>query len=41
MQRYGVHAIWKDVGCKLLDDRCEHRTGRHEEDGCWPSWRAK
>ena len=35
---YGPHAIWKDVGRKLLDDGCQHRTGRHEEDGCWPDW---
>jgi hypothetical protein len=35
---YGPHAVWKDVGQKLLDDGCEHRTGRHEEDGCWPDW---
>ncbi|MDB5610118.1 MAG: hypothetical protein JWP25_7018 [Bradyrhizobium sp.] len=35
---YGPHAIWKDVGWRLLDDGCQVRTGRHEEDGCWPSW---
>lgn len=35
---YGPHAVWKDVGQKLLDDGCKHRTGRHEEDGCWPDW---
>jgi hypothetical protein len=35
---YGPHAVWKDVGQRLLDDGCQHRTGRHEEDGCWPSW---
>jgi hypothetical protein len=33
---YGQHAIWKDVGQRLLDDTCTQRTGRHEEDGCWP-----
>lgn len=33
---YGPHAVWKDVGQKLLDNTCPHRTGRHEEDGCWP-----
>jgi hypothetical protein len=32
------HAVWKDVGQRLLDDGCQHRTGRHEEDGCWPNW---
>jgi hypothetical protein len=35
---YGPHAIWKDVGKRLLDNGCEVRTGRHEEDGCWPAW---
>jgi hypothetical protein len=35
---YGQHAIWKDVGRRLLDDGCQQRTGRHEEDGCWPSF---
>jgi hypothetical protein len=35
---YGPHAVWKDVGQGLLDDGCQHRTGRHEEDGCWPDW---
>jgi hypothetical protein len=35
---YGPHAVWKDVGNRLLDDGCQHRTGRLEEDGCWPDW---
>ena len=35
---YGAHAIWKDVGMKLLDVGCRERTGRLEEDGCWPSF---
>lgn len=35
---YGKHAIWKDVGMKLLDNTCQERTGRYEEDGCWPSF---
>jgi hypothetical protein len=35
---YGPHAVWKDVGNRLLDDGCRQRTGRHEEDGCWPNW---
>jgi hypothetical protein len=35
---YGPHAIWRDVGERLLDDGCRVRTGRHEEDGCWPSF---
>jgi hypothetical protein len=35
---YGPHAVWKDVGQRLLDQTCSNRTGRHEEDGCWPEW---
>ena len=35
---YGPHAVWKDVGQRLLDQTCSNRTGRHEEDGCWPDW---
>lgn len=35
----GPHAVWKDVGQRLLDRTCTNRTGRHEEDGCWPDWR--
>ena len=38
---YGKHAIWKDVGQRLLDDTCAQRTGRHEEDGCWPFYGAQ
>jgi hypothetical protein len=34
----GPQAVWKDVGQRLLDDTCQQRTGRHEEDGCWPSY---
>lgn len=34
----GPQAIWKDVGQRLLDNTCQNRTGRHEEDGCWPSF---
>ena len=34
----GPQAIWKDVGRRLLDDTCQERTGRHEEDGCWPAF---
>jgi len=33
---YGANAVWKDVAQRLLDDTCQQRTGRHEEDGCWP-----
>ncbi|WP_407180432.1 hypothetical protein [Bradyrhizobium sp. STM 3562] len=35
---YGQVAIWRDVGHRLLDNTCTIRTGRHEEDGCWPSY---
>jgi hypothetical protein len=35
---YGPDAAWKDVGQRLLDATCQQRTGRHEEDGCWPSF---
>jgi hypothetical protein len=38
LRYYGPHAIWKDVGHRLLDQTCNNRTGRHEEDGCWPDW---
>jgi hypothetical protein len=34
----GPQAIWKEVGQRLLDDTCQERTGRHEEDGCWPAF---
>jgi hypothetical protein len=33
---YGRDALWKTVGQRLLDNTCTQRTGRHEEDGCWP-----
>jgi hypothetical protein len=33
---YGPLAVWTDVGQRLLDDTCQQRTGRHEEDGWWP-----
>lgn len=35
---YGGNAIWKDVALRLLDNTCQQRTGRHEEDGCWPAF---
>jgi hypothetical protein len=37
---YGGKAIWKDVAQRLLDDTSQQRTGRHEEDGCWPGYEA-
>jgi hypothetical protein len=38
LRLYGRNAIWKDVGQRLLDDTCRQRTGRLEEDGCWPAF---
>jgi hypothetical protein len=35
---YGGNAVWKQVAQRLLDNMCQQRTGRHEEDGCWPSF---
>ena len=35
---YGSDATWKKVAQRLLDDTCQQRTGRYEEDGCWPSF---
>jgi hypothetical protein len=35
---YGASAAWMDVGQRLLNDTCQRRTGRYEEDGCWPSF---
>ena len=35
---YGGSAILKDVAQRLLDNTCQQRTGRHEEDGCWPGF---
>lgn len=35
---YGPDALWKTVGQRLLDNTCSQRTGRHEEDGCWPAF---
>jgi hypothetical protein len=35
---HGPHAVWKDVGQRLLDQTCSNSKGRHEEDGCWPNW---
>ena len=35
---YGGNAAWKDVAQRLLDNTCQQRTGRHEEDGCWPAF---
>jgi hypothetical protein len=35
---YGPDATWRNVGLRLLNNTCSQRTGRHEEDGCWPSY---
>jgi hypothetical protein len=34
----GAQAIWKNAGERLLNETCQQRTGRYEEDGCWPSF---
>ncbi|SIO54250.1 hypothetical protein SAMN05443247_07740 [Bradyrhizobium erythrophlei] len=34
----GGNAVWKDVAQRLLNNTCQQRTGRHEEDGCWPAF---
>ena len=38
IRMYGHQALWRDVAMRLLDNTCQQRTGRHEEDGCWPSF---
>lgn len=38
LRLYGPQAVWKDCAQRLLDDTCQARTGRHEEDGCWPAF---
>lgn len=35
---YGADAVWKEVGQRLLANTCTQRTGRYEEDGCWPTF---
>jgi hypothetical protein len=35
---YCETAVWKDVRQRLLDNTCQQRTGRLEEDGCWPAF---
>ena len=35
---YGGNAACKEVAKRLLDNTCQQRTGRHEEDGCWPAF---
>ncbi|UVO36016.1 hypothetical protein KUL72_32850 [Bradyrhizobium arachidis] len=37
---YGANAVWMDVAQRLLDNTCQQRTGRHEEDGCWPAFES-
>lgn len=36
----GPHATWIDVAQRLLNNGCQQRTGRHEQDGCWPNFIA-
>jgi hypothetical protein len=38
ISKFGADARWRHVGQRLLDEGCELRTGRHEEDGCWPDF---
>jgi hypothetical protein len=35
---YDPGSTWRDVGRHLLERGCQNRTGRHEEDGCWPDY---
>ena len=35
---FGPHEIYKTVAQRLLDDTCRYRTGRLDEDGCWPEF---
>lgn len=39
LRRFDGGSEWKQVALRLLADGCAHRTGRHEEDGCWPDFR--
>lgn len=39
LRRYYGGSLWREVAIRLLADGCAHRTGRHEEDGCWPDLR--
>lgn len=39
LRRYDGGSLWKEVAVRLLADGCALRTGRHEEDGCWPDLR--
>jgi hypothetical protein len=38
MQRFLAYEVWKGAGRKLLDDGCQHRIGKYEDDGYWPGW---
>lgn len=38
---FGAHAVWKDVGGRLLDAGCQQRTGNRDNDGCWPSFNTR
>lgn len=39
LARFDAGSLWKEVAVRLLGDGCTNRTGRHEEDGCWPDFR--
>ncbi|OSJ32569.1 hypothetical protein BSZ19_18640 [Bradyrhizobium japonicum] len=40
LRSYDGGSLWKEVAMRLLADGCQSRTGRHEEDGCWPDFRG-
>ncbi|MGY2938450.1 hypothetical protein ACVWZ6_008052 [Bradyrhizobium sp. GM6.1] len=40
LARYDGGSLWREVAVRLLADGCQQRTGRHEEDGCWPDLRG-
>ncbi|CUT14511.1 hypothetical protein BF49_5591 [Bradyrhizobium sp.] len=40
LARYDPGSLWRAVALRLLGDGCQHWTGRHEEDGCWPDFRS-
>lgn len=40
LKLYDGGSLWKEVAMRVLADGCTSRTGRHEEDGCWPDFRG-
>jgi hypothetical protein len=41
LARYDPGSLWRPVAIRVLADGCMHRTGRHEDDGCWPDLQAR